>query len=107
MTMDRLTHRTKLRNKGQLTLPPEIRDALRVKEGDEIEFAIGEGGEVTVRGFISIPADQAWFFTPEWQAGEREADEEIARGDVLHFESGDAFVAALQEIHDRAATEGH
>ncbi len=27
-----------------------------------------------------IDATQAWFWTPEWQAGEREADQEYAAG---------------------------
>jgi len=29
---------------------------------------------------LVIPTDQAWFFTPQWLAGEREADAEIAVG---------------------------
>jgi hypothetical protein len=35
-----------------------------------------------MRGLTMIPADQAWFWTPEWQAGEREASEEIGRGEL-------------------------
>jgi len=95
--MEGQAYRSKLRSKGQLTLPPEIREALRVKEGDDIEFTIDEGGDVSVRGFITIPADQAWFFTPEWQAGEREVDEAIARGERGPiFENHDDFIAYLQ-----------
>lgn len=106
MTTERITHRTKLRSKGQLTLPPEIREALRVKEGDDIEFAIEEDGTVTVRGYILIPADQAWFFTPEWQAKEREADDEIARGDVTYFDSHEDFMAALEQRDQDLRAEG-
>ena len=61
-----------------LTLPEEIRRALHISEGDEVEFAVHDDGTITVRGYVSIPTDQAWFFTPEWLAGEREADEDIA-----------------------------
>ena len=32
-------------------------------------------GTVAIRGYVSIPTDQAWFVTPEWLAGEREADD--------------------------------
>jgi hypothetical protein len=32
------------------------------------------------RGLKTIPADQARFWSSEWLAGEREADEEIGRG---------------------------
>jgi hypothetical protein len=52
--------------------------ALHVKEGDRIRFNVGEDGLVTAEGIVEVPADQRWFWTPEWQAGEREADEQIA-----------------------------
>jgi antitoxin PrlF len=67
-------------DRHQVTLPPEVREALQVRSGDEIEFAVDEHGTVTVRGYTSFPTDQAWFFTPAWQVGEREADEQIASG---------------------------
>jgi hypothetical protein len=41
------------------------------------------------------PADQAWFWTPGWQAGEREADEAIAAGHTTFFGSAEEFLAAL------------
>lgn len=43
-----------------------------------------------------IDATQAWFWTPEWQAGEREADVQEAAGLGETFESGDAFLGALR-----------
>lgn len=39
--------------------------------------------------------DQAWFWTPEWQAGEREATEEASYGDGEDFETGEAFIASF------------
>jgi antitoxin PrlF len=55
----RLTAKVKLRAKAQLTLPEEIRRALHVTEGDDVEFAVHEDGTVSVRGYVSIPTDQA------------------------------------------------
>jgi hypothetical protein len=43
----------------------------------------------------SRPADQAWFWRPEWQEGEREADEQIAAGQTTYFDSTEDFLAAL------------
>ena len=43
-----------------------------------------------------IDPTQAWFWTTEWQAGEREADEDIAAGRVERFESDEEFQAALE-----------
>jgi hypothetical protein len=41
-------------------------------------------------------ADQMWFWTPEWQEGEREVDEHIAAGRTTYFDSADEFLAALE-----------
>jgi antitoxin PrlF len=88
----RLRARVKVRPKAQLTLPEEIRRALHIGEGDEVEFAVHDDGTVTIRGYVSIPTDQAWFFTPEWLAGEREADAEIAAGrGAVHGSAEDMF----------------
>lgn len=39
--------------------------------------------------------DQAWFWTPEWQAGERQADADIAEGRVETFESDEQFLKTM------------
>lgn len=53
-----------------------------------------------VFGFVSYLSerdpDQAWFWTPEWQAGEREADEDLQTGNYEDFDSIDDFIAALK-----------
>jgi antitoxin PrlF len=67
----RTNARARLRPKAQLTLPDAIRQALHISEGDEIEFAVHEDGVITVRGYVSVPRDQAWQFTPEQQADGR------------------------------------
>jgi antitoxin PrlF len=89
--------RTTVRAKSQLTLPVQVREALRVGEDDQLEFTIDEHGTVTVRGWTAIPADQAWFWTPEWQAGEREADADIAAGRGTVHHSVEEFLGALED----------
>ena len=61
--------RARLRQKAQLTLPDPIRQALHISEGDEVEFAVHEDGVITVRGYVSVPSDHAWYFKSEQQAG--------------------------------------
>jgi AbrB family looped-hinge helix DNA binding protein len=90
-----MSHRVTVRKKAQLTLPVEIRDALHVVEGDEVEFTVTETGEVVLRGLAVVPADQRWFWTEDWQAGEREAHEQIAVGDVAIHEDVDALFDVL------------
>ncbi len=50
MENDILTEQAKITSKGQITLPKEVREALGVEEGDEVEFVIYEKGPVLVHG---------------------------------------------------------
>ena len=93
----RVKSRVKVRAKSQLTLPEEIRQALHIGEGDEVEFAVLDDGTITVRGYVSIPTDQAWFFAPEWLAGEREADEDIRLGRGVKHRSAEDMFAHLDD----------
>ena len=43
-----------------------------------------------------VAADQAWYWTPEWQSAEAEADAELAAGKYDNFASMDALIADLQ-----------
>lgn len=66
---------------------------------DDLPDNAVEGAGVLLRGIIKGPIDpdQAWFWTPDWQAGEREADAEIAAGGGTRYRSDEEFLAALDE----------
>lgn len=96
MTVEDIRRAT-LRDKGQLTLPSEVRTALHIDAGDDVEFVVMASGEVVLRGLKMIPADQAWFWTESWQRGERQASEEIAAGRVETFEDEKAFLDFIAE----------
>jgi len=87
--------RASLRRKNQITLPQEVREALRLSEGDEVEFRVHSDGEVTLRGMTVIPTDQRWFWTEEWQAGEKEASAEIAAGGLPVYDDMAALLADI------------
>jgi AbrB family looped-hinge helix DNA binding protein len=84
-----------LRSKGQITIPRAIREAARLEAGDPVEFELVPEG-ILLRPKKAIDASQAWFWTPEWQAKEREADEDYAAGRGEIFMSGEEFLAALK-----------
>ena len=90
--------RARLRPKAQLTLPEEVRRALHVNEGDEIEFTMQENGPITVRGYVSVPSDQAWYFTRELQVGRCQADEEIAAGSGTVHDAVEVMFAYLDSL---------
>ena len=67
---------------------------------NELPDTAVEGAAVLLRGIIRglLDPDQAWFWTPEWQAGEREADAQIAEGSGVVFHSTDEFIAHLESV---------
>jgi hypothetical protein len=44
-----------------------------------------------------VPVDQQWFWTMEWQALEREADEAVTTGEFVDFTDVDAAINYLHE----------
>ncbi len=86
----------RVRNKFQITLPKSARDDLCLDEGDLLAVQVRDG-ELVLRPQRLIDRDQAWYWTPEWQAAEREADEEIEAGRVHRFANIDEAIAFLNE----------
>lgn len=78
-----------------MTIPAAVREAARIEEGDPIEVEVVADG-ILLRPMKMIDATQAWFWTPEWQAGEREADADLAAGRFDRYESDEEFLAALR-----------
>lgn len=77
---------TKVTRNFQVTIPPEARKALHLQMGSIVEFVI-EGNLVTLRPKMLVDEDQAWFWTPEWQAGEREVTEAVKKGETRTFKN--------------------
>ena len=73
-----------VRKNGQITIPASIRKKARLEEGDILEAEFRDD-EIILRPQKLIDAGQAWFWTEEWQKGEREADEDIKAGRVKEF----------------------
>lgn len=72
---------TRIGPKHQVTIPKEIFGELGLEVGDYLEVRT-RTDTITMVPKKLIPKDQAWFYAPEWQKKEMEADEDIARGDV-------------------------
>lgn len=98
--------KVRMRPKNQITVPSGVAQTLQVHEGDELEFTLNDRGEMVVRGFTSVPADQAWFFTHEWLEGERQASEQIAAGETDFYEDVDALFAGLAEDDEDTGEDG-
>ena len=77
-----------------VTLGAEVKRELRLADGDVFELCV-EDGKIILESKKLIPADQQWFWTEEWQVGEREAQAEIEAGKVKHFDSMEEFLTDL------------
>jgi AbrB family looped-hinge helix DNA binding protein len=88
--MSRIT----LRSKGQITIPDDVRRAANLEEGDLLDAELTSDG-ILLRPQKLIDATQAWFWTPEWQAGEREAEKDLRAGRTTKFNSGEEMIEAL------------
>jgi hypothetical protein len=46
----------------------------------------------------AVAGSQAWYWSPEWQEGEREADEDLAEGRYQRFTTTEDMDKALGEV---------
>jgi AbrB family looped-hinge helix DNA binding protein len=80
----------KVLRKGQTTLPKKVRDALKVSEGDVIDFEIA-GSMVIMRSKVIVEKEVAAFF-----ANLRRMHKKIGDNDPAIIEK--AIEAAIQEV---------
>jgi len=80
---------------GSLVLTPE--EVAAVERDGEV-VVLTRGGRPVAK-VHAIDPDQAWFWTSEWQAKEREVEEDRAAGTpARQFDSGEEFVAYLEAV---------
>ncbi|WP_344172789.1 AbrB/MazE/SpoVT family DNA-binding domain-containing protein [Pilimelia columellifera] len=85
-----------LRERGVLTIPQSVRDQLQLRAGDNLLIDV-QDGRITLTPAALVARDQAWFWTPEWQAKEARADEDLAAGRVVRHTSDADFLTSLGE----------
>ena len=87
----------KLTSGGQVTLPKEIRTRTNMQPGDFVEVNLDEEGRIVLTPKKLVDASQAYFWTEEWQEGERKADEDMRAGRVKRFKSAADAVRYLED----------
>jgi AbrB family looped-hinge helix DNA binding protein len=84
-----------VRSNGQITLPSGIRRKANIKEGDLLQIVVEADGTLRLVPQIAVNRSQAWFWTRRWQAGEREADDDLLEGRFEDFSSMEDLIADL------------
>ncbi len=90
---------TRLTSGGQITLPKQIRLKTSMEVGDFVEVKLDEEGHIVLTPKKLVDASQAYFWTEEWQRGERKADEDIKASRVKQFNS---VTEAVKYLEDKA-----
>lgn len=91
-----IKERITIRKRGQITLPKSFIEKFNLEEGDSLNLEVNQQGEIVVIPMVQVPASQKWFWTKEWQEGEREAEEDIKSGHVKRFDHVDDLIAELE-----------
>ncbi|OHB75599.1 MAG: hypothetical protein A2Z34_01965 [Planctomycetes bacterium RBG_16_59_8] len=84
-------------SRHQVTIPREW-----IPEGSTLFHGeCRDDGSIVLIPHISIPANQAFFWTKRWQEGERTASEDIRSGRVRSFRSADDLAKHLDRKRKR------
>lgn len=85
-----------IKKRNVITLGQELRKELNLDEGDILDVSV-EDGKIVLEPKKLIPADQQWFWTEEWQKGEREAQSEIDAGLIKRAHSAKELIKELMK----------
>jgi antitoxin MazE len=86
-----------VQNRGTIALPAAARKRYHLDEpGAQVEV-IEEDDQIILRPKLPVDSSQAWFWTAEWQAGERRADAEATADLGTVHESGEDLLESLDD----------
>lgn len=87
----------KIGPKHQITIPKEVFNSLNLEVGEFLDTRVEDNSIVLIPKKL-VAKDQEWFWTKEWQEGEKEADEAIAKGEITGpFEKATDALKALKK----------
>ena len=85
-----------IRHNFQITLPAVLRKRLRLNIGDLLETDIKDG-KIVIVPKKTIDAEQAWFWTNQWQGAEKQAQADIRAGRVKKFKNVEDLIKDLDK----------
>lgn len=82
--------------KGQVALPKKIRNALRITTGDQFRVEIS-GTKIVLTPVVTVPKEQAWFWTDAIQAKVQASEEDYKKGNYKEYTHVDELMRDLKE----------
>ncbi|MDD4346911.1 MAG: AbrB/MazE/SpoVT family DNA-binding domain-containing protein [Desulfitobacteriaceae bacterium] len=96
-----------MKRRSTITIGKEIRKLLHLADEGDVFEVIVEDGRIILEPKKLVPADQAWYWTEEWQAAEREAREDIKAGRGKRFDTVKDLMQDLMEADDADDKDWH
>jgi AbrB family looped-hinge helix DNA binding protein len=85
----------KVKSKYQIVIPEDVRKKLKVEIGDNLDIE-EKNGVFIVKPVMVIEKSQAYFWTDEWQSGEKEAEEAKKKGKFRDFKKAEEAIKWLK-----------
>lgn len=88
-----------VQGRGTVALPPILRKRYHLdRKGAQVEITERADGVLELRPALAVPAADAWFWDRRWQAGEREVDEHVRRGELVVSDTVEDFLTDLHAL---------
>ena len=85
-----------LQSRGVIALPADVRRRLGLDApGAQVEVVVRDDDVIELHPCVPVAASQAWFWSREWQEGEREVDAAVAAGETAEHASAEALLEHL------------
>ena len=81
---------------NRITLPQEALDEVGVNTGDDFLYEVGDGSLPLIPA-MTIPLDEAYLFTPEWQDRIRKAEDDLRTGRIHKAPTAKDMIKQLNE----------
>lgn len=85
----------KIKNKYQIVIPEEVRKNLRVQIGDTLEI-VERDGVLILKPVVMVDKAQAYFWSEEWQTGEKKAEAAKMKGEFKDFKKASEAIKWLK-----------
>ena len=87
-----------VQSRGVVALPRELRERMHLDDpGAQIELIEREDEVIEMRPQMAVPGSQRWFWTTQWQARERAAEEDVSQDRLTRFDDAESFLDALPD----------
>ena len=103
MSEQKSFYKTRLRGRGQITLPSKIRERLQIMEGDDVLFFVNDEGQIVVEQAQVVDPEQSWFWAKKWQQAERESRADYEKGEYFEFDNAAEVIRFLDQLDEEDA----